>query len=88
MAAGCIVIGYTGVGGQEYFKAGGGISIPDGDISEFADVLTSTIREYDTEPTRLDNIRFRSSAYICDKYSREKMRTSLLSAWQKFTEFN
>ena len=84
MAAGCIVIGYTGVGGEEYFNAGRGISVPDADISAFAKSLISVVTEYDTDPARLDELRYHSASYICGRYNLELMSDSLISTWQKF----
>jgi len=85
MAAGCIVIGYTGVGGEEYFNAGLGISVPDADISAFAKSLISVVTEYDMNPTRLDEIRYHSASYICEIYNSELMSDSFISTWQKFS---
>lgn len=86
MAAGCIVIGYTGVGGEEYFELGGGFAIPDGDMSAFAEVLTCTLRQYETDPKSLDERRIQGSKNICEKYSFNNMRSSVISIWQKLEE--
>lgn len=83
MAAGCIVIGYTGVGGEEYFQVDYGIPIPDGDIARFAAALEEVVTEYTINPTRLDNLRFKAAEFISKRYNPETMRTSMLSVWEK-----
>ncbi len=82
MAAGCIVIGYTGVGGEEYFTAETGIPVADEDISAFADALINAVAEYDNDPTRLDALRLGAAAQIAKRYNPDQMSASLLRAWQ------
>jgi hypothetical protein len=83
MAAGCIVIGYTGVGGEEYFTFETGLPIRDGDLSGFAAALSSVVAEYDSDPARLDMLRLNAAKFINEKYNPDAMRKTLLSAWQK-----
>lgn len=81
MAAGCIVIGYTGVGGDEYFGPDTGIAIADGDITGFAMALEEVVTEYENDPTRLDRLRLGAAERIASRYNSEAMRSTLLSAW-------
>ena len=81
MAAGCIVIGYTGVGGDEFFDDASGVPILDADITGFAQAINDVIVEYDTDPTRLDKIRKDAAHRISSTYTKDAMRTSLISAW-------
>lgn len=82
MAAGCIVIGYTGVGGEEYFTKETGIPVADEDICAFADALIDTVTEYDNDPAGLDALRLGSAAHIAKRYNPDQMSASLLRAWQ------
>lgn len=86
MAAGCIVIGYTGVGGDEFFHSKVGMPIQDGDIAGFAMTLEATVTEYGQDPTRLDLMRKTASEEIHGKYNSEAMQASLLSAWALIEE--
>lgn len=81
MAAGCIVIGYTGVGGEEFFQDGFSIPIRDSDITEFARALESVVTEYRNNPARLDKLRFSAAELVAKRYNPEVMRASVLSAW-------
>lgn len=81
MAAGCIVIGYTGVGGEEFFRPEFGLPIQDGDIASFVATLEATVTEYVHDPARLDQIRKSASESIHARYNLEAMRQDLLTAW-------
>ncbi len=83
MTAGCIVVGYTGVGGEEYFQHDTGFPILDGDIAAFARTMVEVVTEYDRDPTRLDQLRAHTASAITDRYNPETMRSTLLSAWEQ-----
>ena len=86
MAAGCIVVGYTGVGGEEYFKHEFGFPIPDGDMVKFISTVTSISKEYSRDPQRLDDMRMHASEYVHSLYSLESMHAALLPAWNEIDE--
>ena len=83
MAAGCVVIGYTGVGGEEFFAEDASIPIADRDIVAFATALQNTVAEYDRDPSRLDAMRLRAAERIARRYNPDTMRASLLEAWKE-----
>ncbi|WP_052265241.1 glycosyltransferase [Ruegeria sp. ANG-R] len=83
MAAGCLVVGYTGVGGEEYFQPDTGFPVLDSDIVGFAKALEGIVTEYDSDPARLDQLRANAAKTISDRYSPDTMRSTLLSAWQQ-----
>lgn len=82
MKAGCIVIGYAGVGGEEYFTAETGIKVPDSDFPALIDAVRATVTEYDRDPARLDALRHHASEVISCRYSRENFEQSVLTAWR------
>lgn len=82
MKAGCIVIGYAGVGGEEYFTAETGIKVPDSDFPALIEAVRATVAEYDRDPARLDTMRKTASDVISRRYSRERFEESVLSAWR------
>lgn len=86
MLAGCIVIGYDGVGGAEFFDADSGVVLPDSDFVAVINAVEDAVREYEADPTRLDQLRKAASERIAREYSAEKMRTALLAAWQSILE--
>lgn len=80
MAMGCITIGYTGVGGAEFFTPEVGVPVPDDDIAGFYRAVVDTVREYDADPSRLDAMRRRASDHILSTYTRQKSAKALLKA--------
>jgi glycosyltransferase involved in cell wall biosynthesis len=80
MAMGCITIGYTGVGGAEFFTPEVGVPVPDDDIVGFYRAVVDTVREYDADPSRLDAMRRRASDHILSTYTRQKSAKALLKA--------
>ncbi|MEQ8290722.1 MAG: glycosyltransferase [Roseovarius sp.] len=81
MKAGCITIGYAGIGGEEFFDATTGIKVPDADFAALIDATRDTVAEYDRDPARLDSLRRAASAVIARKYSRSAFETTVKSAW-------
>lgn len=82
MLAGCIVVGYTGVGGAEYFDDQSGIVVADSDFVGVVQAVEDAVREYEADPARLDRLRESASARVAHEYSAENMRDALLSSWQ------
>ena len=72
MAAGCIVIGYTGFGAREYFNVTTGFPVVEGDTKGIVETVESVIREYGEDPTRLDALRSHASHSILQGYKRDR----------------
>jgi len=82
MACGCIVIGYTGNAGDEFFTEETGYPIPDGDLQTFAQTVESITEEYNRAPARLDEQREKASQKILTTYTRENTEAALLEAFE------
>jgi hypothetical protein len=83
MAAGCIVAGYTGVGGDEYFSKDIAYPVADSDIVAFIDTVEAIVTEYRADPHRLDQQRQAASKRILEAYNFASMRTRLLKTWSE-----
>lgn len=83
MAAGCITVGFTGLGTEEYFDNTTGIPVPEGDITALVSAVEATVQEYETNPTRLDAMRRRASERINARYSQAVFESNLLKIWSK-----
>ncbi|SLN52254.1 Glycosyl transferases group 1 [Roseivivax jejudonensis] len=81
MIAGCIVVGYTGVGGREYFTDATGVPVPDSDVVGLVEATTAVAAEYDHDPVRLDALRRAASDTITACYSEDAFQRSVLAAW-------
>ena len=81
MTAGCVVIGYTGVGAEEYFDATTGFPVPDGDIVAFVETARRVAKEHATDPGAFDALRRRASDRIRGTYSAERAEKTLAAVW-------
>ncbi|MGR3504374.1 MAG: glycosyltransferase family 4 protein [Paracoccaceae bacterium] len=82
MAAGCIVVGYTGLGGREYFTTKTGIPVTEDDTLALVKAVEDIVAEYNEAPERLDNLRHCASVYINARYSSAQFEDSVLRVWQ------
>jgi hypothetical protein len=81
MATGSLVIGYTGVGGEEYFTSETGFPIPDSDIAAFVERLAEVVAAWRRNPAELERKRRHASAFIWARYDQTAARRSLLDLW-------
>jgi hypothetical protein len=83
MATGSLVIGYTGVGGEEYFTSETGFPIPDRDIIAFIDRLAEVVSLWQVSRTALDLKRLEASRFIWSRYNEVVAEQSLLELWSE-----
>jgi glycosyltransferase involved in cell wall biosynthesis len=82
MACGCIVVGYHGGGGREYFLPEHSFPINSADTRTFERVLESVLQEYSGDPSRLDGMRLQAARYIASEYSFANEESDILAAWR------
>lgn len=83
MHAGCITIGYTGVGGDEFFTPRTGFPIADSDVVNFVKTVEQVVTRYQNDPNSLDELRRRASQHIGTTYNFDTMHHALLESWQE-----
>lgn len=83
MATGCIVIGYTGVGGNEYFTPETGFPIEDNDILTFVQTVEQVVARFQAEPEPLNRLRRHAAETIAASYDEATSRTRALQVWQE-----
>lgn len=81
MMCGCLVIGYTGRGGREYFKNEFSYPIENSDIISFVKTVEEVIRCYNINHDFIDEKRQKASAYIRTIYSPEKETQDIVQSW-------
>ena len=81
MLSGCITIGYTGVGGEEYFTPETGFPVPDSDIVAMIQATRQVLGAYATDPAPLDALRRAASEKIAQDYSEAAFAASVKAAW-------
>jgi hypothetical protein len=82
MSAGCIVAGFTGVGGDEYATPENGFWSPEEDFMAAADAVGRAIHLVKTDPEGTAAMRQAGSATV-DRYSAEGMVDDLAAFWTR-----
>lgn len=82
MSAGCMVIGYTGFAGAEYFDDTTGIPVTEGDTVGIVRAVEATVARYLSDPSGIDAIRKHASGVVRSRYNEERFTRTLLQAWQ------
>lgn len=81
MACGCIVVGYTGIGGAEYFKNEFSYSIDESDIIGFAKTIENVVALQDDNIYKFNKQALLASKYITETYSLENEKQDILTTW-------
>jgi len=82
MACGCLVIGYHGMGGKEFFHPEFCYPIPQGEIVNFAKAIESAINLYAENPQQIEEKTKKASEYIRENYSVEGEEQDIVACWQ------
>jgi hypothetical protein len=82
LACGCLVVGYHGRGGQEYFVNAGAYPVEVGDVIGFARAVEEVLGAYRADPGPLRARAERGAAWIRQHYSLEQEEADILACWQ------
>ena len=80
IASGCLTIGYTGIGGDEYFSRFGGWAVAQQDIVSYVDTVAEILTRYRENPGPMDHARMANAEKILDHYKRPKTSAALEAA--------
>lgn len=81
MACGCVVIGYHGGGGREFFDPEYSYPIEEGDLLGFARTVESLVDEWREHPARLAEMGRRASRAIHSRYRPEYEQADVVDAF-------
>ena len=81
MACGCVVIGFHGGGGREFFNPEFSYPIDQGDIIGFAKTVEQVIQSFELDPAPILEKGRLAANYIHENYSFELEEQELVSAW-------
>jgi hypothetical protein len=83
MLSGCVVVGYDGLGGREYFHPEFSYPVRTGDVGEVAKIVERLVAEFDEAPASILAKGRRASEFISETYSPEHEVADLLGAWKR-----
>lgn len=81
MAAGCLVIGYHGMGGRDYFTHEHGYPVPQGDIVAFARQVEEVLDAHRADPAAMEAKARAAAAAISARYTAQAERDSVLETF-------
>ncbi len=88
MACGCIVVGYTGQGGNEIFKPEFSYPVPDRNVQQYVKTLESVIKAYEQDPNPFIMKTKKASEFILSEYSMAVEEEDIVSAWTQILKTN
>lgn len=80
--AGCLVVGYTGRGADEYFREDLCERVDQDDVLGFAEAVERTLAWAESHEAAANEKRRAFSAYLAERYSLEREADSVLTAWR------
>ena len=86
LACGCLVVGFDGFAGREFFRPPFAETVEDGDVVAFARAAERLIRRFDENPADMAEIGRTGADYILKRYSREAERQDLIDVFGPLVE--
>jgi glycosyltransferase involved in cell wall biosynthesis len=83
MACGCLVIGYHGGGGKEYFRSDFSFPIEVGDIIGFANTVERVINDYEENPELISKKAEIAATFIKNNYAPAIETRDIIECWNK-----
>lgn len=83
MRCGCVVIGYHGMGGREYFLPELTFPIEFGDIRLYVETVERVLTELRERPEPLQAMTKRASGFVGHEYSPEREEQDVLDIWSR-----
>ena len=84
MACGCVVVGYHGMGGREYFDPAFCHPIEIGDIVGFVAAVEHILEQWRSGPAAVARMGMAASRYVLGTYPVEREKSDIQRAWSKF----
>jgi glycosyltransferase involved in cell wall biosynthesis len=81
MASGCVVIGFHGGGGREFFNPEFSYPIEQGDIIGFAKTVEEVIQSFERDPAPVLEKGRLAASFIQKQYSLELEEQEVIAAW-------
>ncbi len=86
IATGAIVIGYSGVGGDEFFDDDTGFLVPEDNLMAFYDKVISVVCSYDRNKEIFDEKRRSASRKILETYSKRNFKIGVIEVFSRLSD--
>jgi hypothetical protein len=81
LACGCLVVGFHGFAGREFFRQPFAESVEDGDVVAFARAVEHVAQRVDEDPAGMSAVSQAGARFILDRYSRETEQQDLVDVF-------
>lgn len=81
LACGCLVVGFDGFGGREFFSAPFATRVEDGDVVAYAREVEELVGQFDSDPRAMRAAAVSGAAFVHERYSAEVERRDLLDVF-------
>ncbi|MFZ5433617.1 MAG: glycosyltransferase family 1 protein [Calditrichota bacterium] len=81
MLSGCLVVGYHGNGGREFFDPAWSWPVEPGNIVGFADAVETILHTFRTTPSSLQSRTREARDFVCREYSKARETKDILEFW-------
>lgn len=88
MACGCVVVGYSGKGGEEFFKDEFSYPVEDRNVLEFAIILEKVLKEFEKDSSTFLAKGKAASDFILKEYAMEVEQNDIVTVWKTILEKN
>lgn len=82
MASGCYVVGFTGMGGREYFDPAYCSPVPESDLTAFATAVQDAVERYQADPAQLAKLGRAASEAVLGRYHEAGLRQDLVGFYR------
>lgn len=88
MATGALTIGYTGIGGDEFFTSDTGFPVPEDNLASLYETAVSVITGYISDPAPFDVLRKTASNTILETYPRDQFEARIVDIFSEIRRQN
>jgi hypothetical protein len=81
LACGCMVVGFDGFAGREFFRAPFAESVQDGDVVAFARAAERLVRRFDDDPAAMAAAAEVGARFVLDRYAPEAERRDVIDVF-------
>ena len=81
LACGCLVVGFDGFAGREFFRRPFAVRVEDGDIVAYARAVEDLIRLVNEDPLAIEAASEAGSRFVAERYSQEVERQDLVDVF-------
>src|SRR5690606_11273872 len=78
LACGCLVVGFTGYAGVEYFNSPAAVAVEDGDVGALAREVERVVAWSERDPDSVRQVTLKASLNARETYSQEAEARSLI----------